>query len=45
MEIDVQGTFTPLVFMTTGRMTDEHVKYHSRQEGRKLLKRNFLDKS
>ena len=29
MEIE-QGTFTPLVFMTTGRMVDECVKYHSR---------------
>ena len=25
-----QGTFTPLVFMTIGGMTDECVKYHSR---------------
>ena len=25
-----QGTFTPLVFPTTGGMTDECVKYHSR---------------
>ena len=25
-----QGTFTPLVFTTTGGMTDEGVKYHSR---------------
>ena len=25
-----QGTFTPLVFTTTGRMADECVKYHSR---------------
>ena len=29
MEIE-QGTFTPLVFTTTGRMADEFVKYHSR---------------
>ena len=29
MEIQ-QGTFTPLVFITTGRMADECVKYHSR---------------
>ena len=29
MEIE-QGTFTPLVFPTTGGMTDECVKYHSR---------------
>ena len=29
MEIE-QGTFTPLVFTTTGRMADECVKYHSR---------------
>ena len=29
MEIE-QGTFTPLVSTTTGRMTDECVKYHSR---------------
>ena len=25
-----QGTFTPLVFTTTGGMTDECVKYHGR---------------
>ena len=25
-----QGTFTPLVFTTTGGMEDECVKYHSR---------------
>ena len=48
MEIE-QGTFTPRVFTTTGRMADE---YHSRRaehiankNGRKFLKRNFLDKS
>ena len=29
MEIE-QGTFTPLVFTTTGGMPDECVKYHSR---------------
>ena len=29
MEIE-QGTFTPLVFTTTGGMADECVKYHSR---------------
>ena len=29
MEIE-QGTFTTLVFMTTGGMADERVKYHSR---------------
>ena len=29
MEIE-QGTFTPLVFTTTGGMVDECVKYHSR---------------
>ena len=29
MEIE-QGTFTPLVFTTTGGMEDECVKYHSR---------------
>ena len=29
MEIE-QGTFTPLIFTTTGGMTDESVKYHSR---------------
>ena len=29
MEIK-QGTFTPLVFTTTGGMADEYVKYHSR---------------
>ena len=29
MEIE-QGTFTPLVFRTTGGMADECVKYHSR---------------
>ena len=29
MEIE-QGTFTPLVFATTGGMADECVKYHSR---------------
>ena len=29
MEIK-QGTFTPLVFTTTGGMEDECVKYHSR---------------
>ena len=29
LEIE-QGTFTPLVFMTTGGMADECVKYHSR---------------
>ena len=29
MEIE-QGTFTPLVFTTTGRMADEFVRYHSR---------------
>ena len=29
MEIE-QGTFTPLVFTTTGRMADEFVMYHSR---------------
>ena len=29
MEIE-QGTFTPLVSTTTGRMADECVKYHSR---------------
>ena len=47
-----QATFTPLVFMTTGRIADECVKYHSRlaglianKKGRKLLKRNFLDMS
>ena len=27
-----QGTFTPLVFTTTGGMADECVKYHSRVE-------------
>ena len=27
-----QGTFTPLVFTTTGGMADECVKYHSRLE-------------
>ena len=27
-----QGTFTPLVFKTTGGMADECVKYHSRLE-------------
>ena len=32
MEIE-QGTFTPLVFTTTGGMVDECVKYHSRLEG------------
>ena len=31
MEIE-QGTFTPLVFTTTGGMADEYVKYHSRLE-------------
>ena len=29
MEIE-QGTFTPLVFTTTGGMADECVKYHRR---------------
>ena len=29
MEIE-QGTFTPLVFTTTGGMADECVKHHSR---------------
>ena len=29
MEIE-QGTFTPLIFTTTGGMADECVKYHSR---------------
>ena len=29
MEIE-QGTFTPLIFTTTGGMADESVKYHSR---------------
>ena len=29
MEIE-QGTFTPLVFSTTGGMADECVKYHNR---------------
>ena len=29
MEIE-QGTFTPLVFITTGGTADERVKYHSR---------------
>ena len=29
MEIE-QGTFTPLVFTTTGGMADEYVVYHSR---------------
>ena len=29
MEIE-KGTFTPLVFTTTGKMADECVKYHSR---------------
>ena len=29
MEIE-QGTFTPLVFTTTGGMADECVRYHSR---------------
>ena len=29
MEIE-HGTFTPLVFTTTGGMADECVKYHSR---------------
>ena len=29
MEIE-QGTFTPVVFTTTGGMADECVKYHSR---------------
>ena len=29
MEIE-QGTFTPLVFTTTGGMADECVKYHCR---------------
>ena len=29
MEIE-QGTFTPLVFLTTGGMADECVKYHNR---------------
>ena len=29
MEIE-QGTFTPLVFSTTGGMEDECVKYHNR---------------
>ena len=29
MEIE-QGTFTPLVFTTTGGAADEYVKYHSR---------------
>ena len=29
MEIE-KGTFTPLVFTTTGKMVDECVKYHSR---------------
>ena len=29
MEIE-QGTFTPLVFTTTGGMANECVKYHSR---------------
>ena len=29
MEIE-QGTFSPLVFATTGGMADECVKYHSR---------------
>ena len=29
MEIE-KGTFTPLVFKTTGKMADECVKYHSR---------------
>ena len=31
MEIE-QGTFTPLVFTTTGGMVDECAKYHSRLE-------------
>ena len=31
MEIE-QGTFTPLVFTTTGGMADEYIKYHSRLE-------------
>ena len=52
MEIE-QGTFTPLVFTTTDGMADECVKYHSRlaeliaykKGDRKLLKRNFLDKT
>ena len=29
MEIE-QGTFTPLVFTTTGGMADECIKYHSK---------------
>ena len=33
MEIE-QGTFTPLVFTTTGGMTDECVVYHSRYHSR-----------
>ena len=48
MEIE-QGTFTPLVFTTTGGMADECVRYHSRlaelianKKGEiKLLKRNI----
>ena len=51
MEIE-QETVTPLAFTTTGAKADECVKYHSRlaeliekKEGRKLITRNFLDKS
>ena len=51
MEIE-HGTFTPLVFTTTGGMADEYVVYHSRlaelianKKGVRLLKSNFLDKS
>ena len=47
MEIE-QGTFTPLVFTTTGGMPDECVKYHSRlaelianKKGESYLKRNL----
>ena len=47
MEIE-QGTFTPLVFTTTGGMADECVKYHSRlaelianKKGESYLKRNL----
>ncbi len=47
-----QGTFTPLIFTTTGGMGEECEKYHSRlaeliatKEGRTTLEDNFMDKS